>query len=79
MCIKLLCNHILGLPDRLCLFPKARLAFVELKTTGQKPRKSQLFVHKQLRALGFRVEIIDTVQGVVDFVEDILLNKNVKQ
>lgn len=71
MCIKLLSNHILGLPDRLCLFPKAQVVFVELKTTGQKPKKIQLFIHKQLRALGFRVEVIDTVQGVIDLINEI--------
>ena len=66
MCIKLLCNHILGLPDRLCLFPGGKLAFVELKTTGEKPKRIQIFMHKKLRALGFRVEVIDTVDGVID-------------
>lgn len=71
MCIKLLSNHILGLPDRLCLFPKAQVVFVELKTTGQKPKKIQLFIHKQLRALGFRVEVIDTVQGIIDLINEI--------
>jgi len=70
MCIKLLTNQLLGLPDRMCLFPGARLVFVELKTTKQKPRKIQLFVHKQLKALGFRVEVIDTTQGVIDLVNE---------
>ena len=65
MCIKLLCNHILGLPDRLCLFPGGKLAFVELKTTGEKPKRIQIFMHKKLRALGFRVEVIDTVEELL--------------
>lgn len=70
MCIKLLCNHILGLPDRLCLLSDGKIAFVELKTTGEKPRKIQEVIHKKLRALGFRVEVIDTVKGVEDFIDD---------
>lgn len=70
MCIKLLCNHMIGLPDRLCLFPGCRLAFVELKTTGEKPKRIQLYIHERLRNLGFRVEVIDTVQGVKDFIKD---------
>ena len=73
MCIKLLCNHILGLPDRLCLFPGGKLAFVELKTTGEKPKRIQIFMHKKLRTLGFRVEVIDTVEGVIEFV-DMMIN-----
>ncbi len=72
MCIKLLCNHILGLPDRLCLFPGAKLAFVELKTTNEKPRKIQLYMHNKLRNLGFTVLVIDSVQGVKDFISKII-------
>lgn len=73
MCIKLLCNHILGLPDRLCLFPGAKIAFVELKTTGEKPKKIQLYMHAKLRKLGFEVFVIDSVQGVKDFIEYMVL------
>lgn len=75
MCIKLLCDQLIGLPDRLCLFPGRKIAFVELKTTGQKPRRIQAYMHKKLRALGFRVEVIDTIEDVISFVEDMLLNK----
>lgn len=75
MCIKLLCDQLIGLPDRLCLFPNHKMAFVETKTTGQKPRRIQAYMHKKLRALGFRVEVIDSVESVINFVEDIMLNK----
>lgn len=69
MCIKLLCNHILGLPDRMCLFPGSKIAFVELKTTGEKPKKIQLYMHDKLRKLGFRVFVIDNVQEVKNFID----------
>lgn len=75
MCIKLLCDQLIGLPDRLCLFPNHKIVFVETKTTGQKPRRIQAYMHKKLRALGFRVEVIDSAEGVINFVEDIMLNK----
>lgn len=71
MCIKLLCDQLIGLPDRLCLFPGHKIVFVELKTTGKKPRRIQVFMHNKLRALGFRVEVIDTVAEVINFVENI--------
>lgn len=71
MCIKLLCDQLIGLPDRMCLFPNHKIIFVELKTTGRKPRRIQLFMHDKLRALGFRVEVIDTIKGVNDFIEDV--------
>lgn len=73
MCIKLLCDLLIGLPDRMCLFPGHKIVFVELKTTGKKPRPVQLYMHNKLRALGFRVEVIDTVEGVGNFINSIKL------
>lgn len=75
MCIKLLCDQLIGLPDRMCLFPGHKMVFVELKTTGRKPKRIQMYMHNKLRALGFRVEVIDTVESVVNFVETMLNNK----
>lgn len=74
MCIKLLCDQLIGLPDRMCLFPGHKIVFVELKTTGQKPKRIQMYMHNKLQALGFRVEVIDTVESVVNFVDNIVLN-----
>lgn len=74
MCIKLLCDQLIGLPDRMCLFPGHKIVFVELKTTRQKPKRIQMYMHNKLRALGFRVEVIDTVESVVNFVDNIVLN-----
>lgn len=75
MCIKLLCDQLIGLPDRMCLFPGHKIVFVELKTTGRKPKRIQAHMHNKLRALGFRVEVIDTVESVINFVDDIILSK----
>lgn len=75
MCIKLLCDQLIGLPDRMCLFPSHKIVFVELKTTGQKPKRIQTYMHNKLRTLGFRVEVIDTVESVVNFIDDIVLSK----
>ena len=71
LCIKLLTYQFTGLPDRMCLFPGGIIIFVELKTTGEKPRKIQLAVHRMLRNLGFRVEVIDTIKGVEDLIKEI--------
>ena len=78
MCIKLLCDNLLGLPDRMVLMPHSKIAFVELKTTGQKPRRIQVFMHNKLRNLGFRVEVIDTVEGVNNFINSIKRDANRK-
>lgn len=62
--IKLLATQVTGLPDRLVLLPGGRVFFVELKSTGKKPTKIQKLIHEKLRALGFRVLVIDSVTGV---------------
>lgn len=59
-CLKLPAIHNAGLPDRLCLFPGGEVVFVELKAFGKKPRKIQILMHQKLKAMGFRVEVIDT-------------------
>ena len=64
LCIKLVAQHFTGLPDRLCLLPGGNLFFVETKSEGDTPRPRQLFVHDQLRHLGFKVYVCDTRQSV---------------
>lgn len=72
LCIKLLSFHLIGLPDRMCIFSKSRIVFVELKTTKQKPRPIQVFMQNKIRKLGFRVEVIDSVYKVDELIESIL-------
>lgn len=62
-CLKLPAIHNAGLPDRLCLFPGGEVVFVELKAFGKKPRKIQTLMHQNLKAMGFRVLVIDTIMG----------------
>ncbi len=62
LCLKLLSQHMTGLPDRLCLLPGGKAFFVEVKTTGKKPRKIQSYIHEKLRKLGFKVYVLDSSQ-----------------
>ena len=48
-----------GMPDRLVLLPGGRLAFVEVKRHGEKPRPLQEARHGMLRRLGFKVYVLD--------------------
>ena len=57
-----------GAPDRLVLLPGGRLVFVELKAPGKKPRPIQLKRHEELKALGFEVVVIDSLEGVEEFI-----------
>lgn len=64
MCIKLICTHLNGLPDRLLLLPGGRLLFVEVKTTKQTPRRIQTMLHNKLKKLGFEVYVVDTTAKI---------------
>ena len=66
--VKLLSGLVTGLPDRLYLLPGGVVAFVEVKTTGKKATPRQLIVHKKLRELGFRVEVLDSKEGINNFI-----------
>jgi hypothetical protein len=68
MCIKLLSDYMVGLPDRMCLLPGGRIYFVELKSTGKKPRRIQSYIHAVIRGLGFPVLVIDSEEGVEDLI-----------
>lgn len=57
-----------GAPDRLVLLPGGKIIFVELKAPGKRPRPLQLKRHEELRQLGFHVEVIDSPEGVDEFI-----------
>jgi hypothetical protein len=59
-----------SVPDRLCLLPGGKAIFVELKAPGKKPTEGQLREHKRLRALGFQVDVIDSKEGVDEWVKN---------
>lgn len=71
LCIKLLTYQFTGLPDRMCLLPGGLVVFVELKTTGEKPRKIQINIHNKLKKLGFRIEVIDSVEKVQELMDEL--------
>ena len=66
--VKLLSGLVTGLPDRLIILPGGVVAFGEVKTTGKKATPRQLIVHKKLRQLGFRVEVLDSKEGINNFI-----------
>ena len=58
-----------GMPDRIVLLPEGRMAFVEVKAYGEKPRTLQLARHRLLRSLGFKVYVLDDpdqIGGILD-------------
>ncbi len=58
-----------GVPDRIVLLPDGKIAFAELKSTGEVMRPLQVRRKKQLESLGFKVFCIDhpgQIGGVID-------------
>ena len=53
-----------GMPDRIVLLPGGRIAFVEVKAMGCKPKPLQLVRHGMLRRLGFKVYVLDDDQKI---------------
>ena len=72
MCIKLTSQYQRGLPDRLILMPGGRVCFAEIKTTGKKPTALQRVTHERLRALGYRVEVVDTTESLDNLIVELL-------
>lgn len=57
-----------GAPDRLCGWP-GRHGLVEVKRPHGKAEAHQAREHDKLRVIGFRVDVIDTKEGVDAYVE----------
>lgn len=69
MAVKFVSPGLDGVPDRIVLLPGRKIAFVELKAPGKKPRPLQEKRMRQLKNLGFPVYVIDGVDqigGVLD-------------
>lgn len=60
-----------GVPDRLVLLPKGRIAFIELKAEGKTLRPLQVRRKRQLEALGFSVYCIDKPEQIGGILDEI--------
>lgn len=61
-----------GMPDRLVLMDGGRMAFVELKAPGKKPRELQLKRMDELKRLGYLVKVVDSVDKIREVLDEIL-------
>lgn len=72
MALKFVSPNFNGVPDRIILLPKGKIAFAELKASGKKMRSLQIKRKSQLESLGFLVYCIDGVEqigGALDEIE----------
>lgn len=72
ICPKFVSPGMDGMPDRLMLLPEGRMAFVEVKAPGQKPRPLQVARHKQLTRMGFRVFVLDDKGQIPGIMEEVM-------
>lgn len=70
--LKLVSPSFIGIPDRLILMPKGKVAFVELKSTGSKLRPLQIKRKRQLELLGFKVYCIDGMEQIGGVIDEII-------
>ena len=72
ICWKFTSPGTAGVPDRIVLLPSGRIAFVEVKAPGEKPRPLQRLRIRTLRRLGFKVFVLDSpdqIGGILDAVQ----------
>lgn len=69
--LKFVSPGMAGVPDRIVLIPNGKVVFVELKAPGKTMRPLQLKRKSQLENLGFKVYLIDSLQGVDSFVREV--------
>ena len=60
-----------GMPDRVVLLPKGKIAFVEVKRKDKKPRPLQTSRHGMLRRLGFLVYVLDDIEQIGGILNEI--------
>jgi hypothetical protein len=62
-----------GYPDRIFWVPGGKPLLIEFKAPGEKSRPKQRQIHKELKSLGYRVEVHDNevtaFQAVIDSVD----------
>ncbi len=63
-----------GAPDRLVMLPYERVVFntaiwIELKAPGEKTKPHQAREHKRMRAMGQRVEVVDSFERVEEVLQ----------
>lgn len=71
VCWKFTSPGTAGVPDRIILMPEGRIAFVEVKSPGEKPRPLQLSRHRLLRRLGFKVYVLDALEDIEKIISEV--------
>ena len=60
-----------GVPDRIVLLHKGRIAFVEVKAPGKELRPQQKKIKRELEELGFKVYVLDNEEEIGGIINEI--------
>lgn len=71
LCWKFVSPGNAGVPDRIILMQKGKVAFVELKATGETMRSLQEKRKRQLQSLGIKVFCLDSVEDIPKVIQEI--------
>lgn len=72
MALKFVSPGFDGVPDRLILLPKGKLAFIELKAPGKRLKPLQEKRRRQLESLGFLVFCVDDIKQIKPILNEII-------
>lgn len=72
VCWKFTSPGTAGVPDRLVLMPEGRIAFVEVKRPGEKPRPLQISRINLLKRLGFMVFVLDNPENIENILKEVM-------
>lgn len=71
LALKFVSPGMAGVPDRIVLMPEGKMAFVELKAPGKKPRPLQVCRMQKLQRLGFRCYVVDSTSMIDEVLDEI--------
>lgn len=71
LALKFVSPGMAGVPDRIILMPEGKMAFVELKAPGKKPRPLQVHRMEELRNLGYACYVVDSTSMIDGVLEEI--------
>lgn len=75
ICWKFTVPSTSGVPDRIILY-HGKAYFVETKAPGETPRPLQRKIHRDMAKQSFPVAIIDTIEKVTEFINQIKGEEN---
>ena len=71
LCWKFVSPGNAGVPDRIVLMQKGKVAFVEVKAPGETMRPLQEKRKRQLESLGFKVFCLDSARDIPKLISEI--------